>query len=135
MISVKDILKSMYDAVDGVCDRTFISERPEAVDKRIGSFVVCWIPGGLVNAEIGGDYAYRMATATAQFDVYVRDKSSAGNNVQADITIMDDKVNEIIGKLPISDSVVKVTRPNIWLQASDGKGFHVTCVRCNLETK
>lgn len=78
---------------------------------------------------------YNDFTTTAQIELYVRDKASARNPNTFDVSSVDEKVQEIMDRFPISTKNLIVSNPRITLQTDDGAGFSVTIIQGRLRTK
>lgn len=84
---------------------------------------------------MNSDGSYNDYTTTVQIEVYVRDKVSAGNPNELDVTQADEKVKAVMGRFPISTKNIIVTNPMITMQTDDGDGFSVTIIQGRLRTK
>lgn len=135
MISIKTLYFDVGNAMKGVCDRVFPRNRPKAVDKKINSYIVVFFPSSIYNNEMNSDGSYNDYTTTVQIEVYVKDKVSAGNPNELDVTHVDEKVKAVMGRFPISTENILVTNPRITMQTDDGDGFSVTIIQGRLRTK
>lgn len=135
MISIKTLYFDVGNAMKGVCDRVFPRNRPKAVDKKINSYIVVFFPSSIYNNEMNSDGSYNDYTTTVQIEVYVRDKVSAGNPNELDVTQADEKVKAVMGRFPISTKNIIVRNPMITMQTDDGDGFSVTIIQGRLRTK
>ena len=135
MISIKDLYFDVGNAMKGICDKLFSRNRPKAVDETINSYIVVYFPSGIYNNEMNSSGVYNDFTTTAQIELYVRDKASAGNPNTLDASAVDKKVQEILNRFPISTKNLVVTNPRITLQTDDGAGFSVTIIQGRLRTK
>lgn len=135
MISIKTLYFDVGNAMKGVCDRVFPRNRPKAVDKKINSYIVVFFPSSIYNNEMNSDGSYNDYTTTVQIEVYVKDKVSAGNPNELDVTHVDEKVKAVMGRFPISTKNVIVRNPMITMQTDDGDGFSVTIIQGRLRTK
>ena len=135
MITARDILHDMYLQVKGICDKTYIIERPASTSDEINSFIVCAIPSILYNNEISDDGQFDDYSTTVQFEIYVRDKTSAYNLNQADINSIDKAVKAVLGKFPMTTAHCVITEPQQSMVISDGKQFHCTIIHADMRTK
>lgn len=135
MISIKTLYFDVGNAMKGVCDRVFPRNRPKAVDKKINSYIVVFFPSSIYNNEMNSDGVYNDYSTTLQLEVYVKDKVSADNPNTFDVSAVDEKVQEVMDKFPISTKNLIVSNPRITLQTDDGAGFSVTIIQGRLRTK
>ena len=135
MVSIKTLYFDVGNAMKGICDKLFSRNRPKAVDETINSYIVVYFPSGIYNNEMNSSGIYNDFTTTAQIELYVRDKASAGNPNTLDVSAVDKKVLEILNRFPISTNNLVVTNPRITLQTDDGAGFSVTTIQGRLRTK
>lgn len=135
MITGKDILEDMYKAVKGLADKTFLIERPAATSANLGSFIVCTLPSEVYNETIGDGGEYGMYSTTAQFEVFVRDKTSSANINAIDIVKMGALVKSLKALFPIITDHCTISRPVETLSISDGKQFHCTIIQAQVTTK
>lgn len=134
MISIKEILKSVYDAVEGICERTFIQDRPKSVIESINDYIVVRAVSSFSNMEIDEKGSYDYYNTTIQIEVYVKDRINASNPNQIDINTLDEKVTSVLSLFPIKDSNIFAMRPRVSLSISDGNGFHCTIIQARLTT-
>lgn len=134
MVSIRQILKSVYDAVEGICDRTFLQERPKSVIEGMKDYIVVRVVSSINNREIDQTGSYDYYDTTIQIEVYVKDRGSASNPNLIDINSMDDKVTQVMSLFPIKDEYIHAMRPVITLSMSDGNGFHCTIIQARLTT-
>lgn len=134
-MTIKQLYQDIYKSVCGICDKTYLRSRPKAVDERVGSYIVIYLPYAIRNNEISSDGEYNSFSTTAQIEVYVRDKVSASNPNQFNVNAMDDIVEKVRGVFPIVTENIVVSSPSITLQTDDGDGFGVTIIQGNLRTK
>lgn len=134
MITGRDILQEMYGAVKGICDETFLIERPASTSDNLQSFIVCTLSSGIYD-EVIGNGEYNFFTTTAQFEIYVRDKTSSKNLNAVNINVVGKKVKALKSLFPIITEHVEITTPRETLNISDGKQFHCTIIQAKLTTK
>lgn len=134
MISVKDILKKMYDAVDGICEATYLQDRPESVPDKLNNFIVVGLTTTLWNREMGGKGEYDYFNGTARFDLYIRDRQSRANPRSMDINTMDEKINQLWNVFPINGTNLLISRPRIAVNLVDRNGFHIAIITARLTT-
>ena len=123
------------NAMKGICDKLYSRSRPKAVDTKINSYIVVYFPSSIYNNEMNSSGVYNDFTTTAQIELYVRDKASARNPNTFDVSSVDEKVQEIMDRFPISTKNLIVSNPRITLQTDDGAGFSVTIIQGRLRTK
>lgn len=135
MITGRDILQDMYKAVKGICDETFLLERPASASDSLESFIVCALPAGIYNETMGDKGDYNYYTTIAQFEVYVRDKTSSKNLNAVNINLLDDKAKAVKNLFPIITEHCTFSTPTETLRISDGKQFHCTIIQARVSTK
>lgn len=135
MITGSDILDEMYHKVVGICDKTFTRERPASTSDELQSFIVCALPGRISNLEISDDGNYDLYKTIANFEVYVRDKTSSKNINQANESLLGKKVKAVKALFPMKLTSFTLTEPQELITVSDGKQFHCTIIQCDLETR
>ena len=136
MVSIKTLYFDVGNAMKGICDKLYSRSRPKAVDtKKINSYIVVYFPSSIYNNEMNSSGVYNDFTTTAQIELYVRDKPSARNPNTFDVSSVDEKVQEIMDRFPISTKNLIVSNPRITLQTDDGAGFSVTIIQGRLRTK
>lgn len=135
MITGKDILQDMYKAVEKICDATYLLERPASTSDTLKSFIVCALPAGIFNETMGDEGEYNYYTTVAQFEIYVRDKTSSKNLNAVDINLLDKKVKAVKNLFPIITEHCTFSKPTETLSISDGKQFHCTIIQAQVSTK
>lgn len=135
MVDIKTMYQDLWNAVNGICDKTFLRSRPKSVDKKIDSYIVIELPYSIRNNEIDSTGSYNDYTTTAQINVYVRDRLSASNPNEFNVNEMDRNVKSVLDKFPIATDNILVTKPRIAIQADDGDGFGITIIQCSLRTR
>ena len=135
MMTTMQLYQDIYVAVKGICDKTYLRGRPKSVDSRIGSYIVIALPYLIRNNEMNDDGSYNDFSTTAQIEIYVRDKVSASTPNEFNVNVMDEKINEVLAKFPISSDNISVSRPRVTMQDDDGDGFGITIIQANLRTK
>lgn len=133
-MSIRDILKSVYDAVDGICERTFLQDRPKSVIDSLSDYMVVKAVSSFNNREVDEKGSYDYYESTVQIEIYVKDRVSASNPNQININSIDDKVTSVLSLFPIKDSHIHAMRPRVTLSISDGNGFHCTIIQARLTT-
>lgn len=134
MMSIKEILKSVYDAVDGICERTFLQDRPKSVIESLNDYMVVRAVSSFNNMEVDEKGSYGYYNTTVQIEIYVKDRISASNPNQINILSIDDKVTQVLSLFPIKDEHIHAMRPRVTLSISDGNGFHCTIIQARLTT-
>lgn len=135
MITARDILQDMFNQVKDICKKTYIIERPASTSDDVNGFIVCSIPGILYNNEISDNGEYDDYSTTVQFEVYVRDKTSASNLNQADVNTIDKIVRKLLAKFPMITDHCVIAEPSQSMLISDGKQFHCTIIHADMRTK
>lgn len=135
MIDIKTMYQDLWNAVKGICDKTYLRSRPKSVDDKVGSYVVVCLPYYIRNNEIDNKGSYNDYSTTAQIEIYVRDKVSASNPNGFNVNVMDEKIKAILSKFPIITDNATIKKPSVTLQDDDGDGFAVTIIQCELRTK
>lgn len=135
MIDIKTMYQDLWNALDGICDRTYLRSRPKSVDTAVSSYIVIELPYSIKNAEIDFKGTYNDYITTAQIGIYVRDKISASKPNGFDVCAMDEKVKAVLGGFPIASGNILVTRPRVTMQGDDGDGFGITIIQGRLRTR
>lgn len=135
MYSIKQIYKSMYDAVVGISDEVYIQDRPQSIDKRIDSYILLEINSSIVNNEMNPNGEYGIFSGVVRFVLFVRNRTSAKNFNAININKMDEKFHELMSVFPISDDFVHITRPSVLMSGNDGSDFHFVAVNALIKTK
>ena len=135
MVDIKQIYFDLGNAVKGICDKEYPRNRPNALDTKLGNYIVVLRSYAIRNNEMNYDGSYNDYTTTIQIEVYVRDKASSSNPNGFSPAEMDKKVKAVLERFPISTDNIIVTRPNVAIQADDGAGFFVTIIQGRLRTK
>ena len=136
-MKIKDIYQGLWNAVDGICDKRYLKDRPKSVpvSERPDSYIVIRLPYSIYNNEISDSGEYNDFTTTAQIEIYVRDKVSSKNPNEFNVLAMDDKVENVIKLFPIITEDFVVSRPSVTMQTGDGDGFAVTIIQGFLRTR
>lgn len=135
MIDIRTMYQDIWNAIEGICDKTFLRSRPKSISEQLNSYIVVELPYTIYNNEIDSSGSYNDYSTTVQIGVYVRDKMSARNLNEFNINEMDKKVKLVLDKFPIFTENISVTKPRITIQADDGDGFGITIIQCSLRTK
>ena len=136
-MKIKDIYQGLWNAVDGICDKRYLKDRPKSVpvSERPDSYIVIRLPYSIYNNEISDSGEYNDFTTTAQIEIYVRDKVSSKNPNEFNVLAMDEKVEKVMKLFPIITEDFIVSRPSVTMQTGDGDGFAVTIIQGFLRTK
>ena len=135
MLSIKDILQSMYNAVDGIADAVYLQDRPKSVSSSLSSYIVVELVTGLASGVIDtGNSAYNDYTSVCRFTLFVRNRMRAGNMNEIDIVTVDKLIKDILGVFPIADKEVQITNPSVILSGDDESGFHYVFIQARLRT-
>lgn len=133
-MKIKEILQDAYNKVSSVCTKTYLQDRPDSVETNVSDFLVIRLPHSFYNEEIDPKGSYDYYTSTIEFDIYVRDKAVTSKPNTPKISTLSDKVDALSALIPFDTSHVKVTRPRVTLNTSDGNGFHAVFIQCDLIT-
>lgn len=136
-MKIKDIYHGLWNAVDGICDKRYLKDRPKSVpvSERPDSYIVIRLPYSIYNNEISDNGEYNDFTTTAQIEIYVRDKVSSKNPNEFNVLAMDEKVEKVMELFPIITEDFVVSRPSVTMQTGDGDGFAVTIIQGFLRTR
>ena len=136
-MKIKDIYQGLWNAVDGICDKRYLKDRPKSVpvSERPDSYIVIRLPYSIYNNEISDSGEYNDFTTTTQIEIYVRDKVSSKNPNEFNVLAMDEKVEKVMKLFPIITEDFVVSRPSVTMQDSDGDGFAVTIIQGFLRTR
>ena len=137
MITISKIYKGLWNAVDGVCDKRYLKDRPKSVlvGERPDSYIVISVPYRIKNNEIDFSGSYNDYTTNIRLEIYVRDKVSSKNPNEFNVLAMDDKIEKVMKLFPIITDDFIVSRPSVTMQDGDGDGFSVTIIQGFLRTK
>lgn len=135
MIDIKTMYQDLWNAVNGICDKTYLRSRPKSVEERVGSYIVIELPYSIKNGEIDFKGAYNDYITTAQICVFVKDNVSASKPNGFNVCVMDEKVKGVLEKFPIATDNILVTRPRVTMQGDDGDGFGITIIQGRLRTR
>ena len=127
----------MWNAVDGICDKRYLKDRPKSVpvSERPDSYIVISLPYSIYNNEISDTGVYNDFTTTVQIEIFVRDKVSSKNPNEFNVLAMDEKVEKVMKLFPIITEDFVVSRPSVTMQDSDGDGFAVAIIQGFLRTR
>lgn len=136
-MKIKDIYQGLWNAVDEICDKRYLKDRPKSVpvSERPDSYIVIRLPYAIYNNEISDSGEYNDFTTTVQIQIYVRDKVSSKNPNEFNVLAMDEKVEKVMKLFPIITEDFIVSRPSVTMQTGDGDGFAVTIIQGFLRTK
>lgn len=137
MITISKIYEGLWNAVDGICDKRYLKDRPKSVpvSERPNSYIVISVPYKIKNNEISFNGCYNDYTTHIRLEVYVRDNISSKNPNGFDVLAMSDKVDAIMKLFPIKTEDFVVSRPDVAMQSNDGDGFSVTIIQGFLRTR
>ncbi len=135
MVDIKAMYYDLGGAVKGICDKVYPRSRPKAVDAKVNSYIVVYLPYEIYNNEMDDSGAYNDYTTTAQFEIFVRDSVSASNPNGFEVAKVSEIVKKVQEVFPINTKNLTVTQPRITLQTDDGDGFSVTIIQGSLRTK
>lgn len=136
MIRYKDYMKVLYDAMEGVTERTFLKDRPQAVSEKLKTFCVVDVSNWINNKEIGSDGDFDYYTGVVYISLFVRDKVTPHALNQLDINTMDMVVKKALERFPVVNAEfgVKIVKPRTLVAVSDEDGFHYSLISASLTT-
>lgn len=136
-MTISNIYKGLWSAVDGICDKRYLKDRPKSVpvSERPDSYIVVSVPYRIKNNEIDFGGSYNYYTTNIRLEIYVRDKVSSKNPNEFNVLAMDEKVEKVMKLFPIITEDFIVSRPNVTMQTGDGDGFAVTIIHGFLRTR
>lgn len=118
---ISKLLKTLYDRVDGIGERTFTSDRPKAVPDKMERFVVVELPVRLSDRHAYGE-------TTARVRLYVRDKPSGVEDVEKAAEMQ----REVFRLFPWHADGYQFGKPVTIPMGSDGNGFHIYAMQINV---
>ena len=136
-MKIKELYQGLWNAVDGICDKRYLKDRPKSVpvSERPDSYIVISLPYSIYNNEISDTGVYNDFTTTVQIEIFVRDKVSSKNPNEFNVLAMDEKVEKVMKLFPIITEDFVVSRPSVTMQDSDGDGFAVAIIQGFLRTR
>ena len=110
-MKIKELYQGLWNAVDGICDKRYLKDRPKSVlvNERPDSYIVISMPYAIYNNEIGDSGVYNDFTTTVQIEIFVRDKVSSKNPNEFNVLSMSDKVDKALKLFPITTDRFTVT--------------------------
>lgn len=137
MFDVVELLRIMRDAVKGsVTEHVFLQERPSSVEHSTDEFVVVSLPTRIYEMEVGQDDEYGYYQTTVRFEIFVRDRATAGNPNAVNINVVNDKLKRLKSIFPVRKDGILIQRPSIIIpSSSDGEGFHYTTIQARAVKK
>ena len=114
--------KDLYEAVDGLAEKTYIGRRPKETPKEMKNFIVVEIPTNIRNLWAGA--ITRMPYCYGTITVFYK----ANSDGTLDIGPTTDLVNKVLEKFPIAGKHLSATRPNVMMDGEDGYGFQATVI-------
>lgn len=125
---LKDILVVMRDSFKDLTEMVFITDRPKTLNKNYDNFIIVSLPVMLYNKTFGQGFG--MTTSYARIEIYVKDRNGLEQTAK-----LDRMIQECIGKFPINNDFITMSRPRVVLSGSDGYGFHVATIQASFITK
>ena len=110
-----DILKQIADAVTGIGEKVFITDRPAAEQKAMKDFVVIRL-----QQTIQDTYC--------QINVFAHDRSNGIENTVR----LDEMQMEVVSKFPIVTELFSAVSPRLLPGGNDGLGFHSLIIQAKL---
>ena len=111
-----DILKQIADAVTGIGEKVFITDRPAAEQKAMKDFVVIRLPQTI--QDKGSTYQ----------NVFAHDRSNGIENTVR----LDEMQMEVVSKFPIVTELFSAVSPRLLPGGNDGLGFHSLIIQAKL---
>ena len=73
-MKIKELYQGLWNAVDGICDKRYLKDRPKSVpvSERPDSYIVISLPYSIYNNEISDTGVYNDFTTTVQIEIFVR---------------------------------------------------------------
>lgn len=134
MVNVEDLYKAMYYPLSEI-GKVYLQDRPSAVKKSAGEFLVAELPSAISDMEIAQDGEYGLYETTAQILVFVKDETSASDPNRLPVTRLSELCAAVMGKFPIVDKArgVTISKPRLMINAaSDERGFHYSVIQGKL---
>jgi hypothetical protein len=122
---VMKMKQALYDAVAGISQNRFLSERPKILNDKVNDLVVVVLPS-IIQTPVYG-YGYGASYSICRIELYARDLASGEN-----IAKLDTMLKDTITLFPISKGGVLVSRPRVVMKGSDDNGFHVVFVNAEI---
>lgn len=132
MINIEDIYKTLYDQFKGICGKTYIQDRPRAVEEKVTDFLVISISSPIRNEEIDDRGTYDEYRGIVSLAIFVRDTVKASNPNELNIKTMSARLADVSGKIPLASNGIKLTKPMVDISESDEGGFHYALITTNL---
>lgn len=125
---LKEILIVMRDAFKDLTDTVFVTDRPKILNEKYENFIVVSLPVMLYNKTYGTGFG--MTSSYARIEIYVKDYNGLEQTAK-----LDDMVQKVVGKFPINNELITMSRPRVVLSGADGYGFHVATIQASFLTK
>lgn len=125
---LKEILIVMRDAFKDLTDAVFVTDRPKTLNEKYSNFIVVSLPVMLYNKTYGTGFG--MTSSYARIEIYVKDYNGLEQTAK-----LDDMVQKVVGKFPINNELITMSRPRVVLSGADGYGFHVATIQASFLTK
>ena len=119
------MLQVLYDAVDGISQNRFLSERPKIENDKMDNFVVVALPGTILKPVIGNGYG--SSYSICRIELYARNIASGMN-----IRKLDEMLKAVTALFPISQNGVSVKNPKVVMRGSDDNDFHVILINADI---
>jgi hypothetical protein len=123
------VLMDLYNAVAGISDNIFVTNRPTSVDEKMNDFIVVALPVRMRTQTYG--YEHYVEKTTGRIILYVRDKTNGIPNM-ARMQSMIDATAKIF---PINTENIGCYRPSVVDSGSDDNGFHTYIFQFSLIIK
>ena len=110
------------DAVTGIGEKVFITDRPAAEQKAMKDFVVIRLPQTI--QDKGSTYQ----DTYCQINVFAHDRSNGIENTVR----LDEMQMEVVSKFPIVTELFSAVSPRLLPGGNDGLGFHSLIIQAKL---
>lgn len=135
MITPEDILEVMDKEAQKVCRKTYLQERPNAVEEKLTEFIVVSLPYSTVNKTVGetDDWWFDV---TVVFEIFVADRKTRSNPKEFNQPVMKRLRTALMEVFPIvAEGQFKIDFPRCVVPASsDGNGYHYTRIQAKMTT-
>lgn len=118
-----ELLKSLYDLTEQICQKRFISTRPAASGEQMDEFLVIRLPYALRREGDSGVFT------NGQIIGFVRDIDMKYENTVR----LDEISDEIVELFPIVTDFYCASRPSILPFGTDGVGFHAVIINFEIQ--
>lgn len=118
----KDILKQLVDAVTGIGEKVFVTDRSIAEQKGMKDFVIVRLPQAI--QDKGSTYQ----DTYCQINVFARDRANGLENTVR----LDEMQMGVFEKFPIVTDLFSAVSPRLLPGGNNGLGFHSIIIQARL---